>query len=331
MRLKKLNIDHSYIQFAYSKEGERVSIFDVPTGKSCGCFCRICGEPLGAKNSGKTRDTILEPNQKVPHFYHQSGSTCKGETIIHILAKEVFLESKKLMLTIREVTHDEFHRNYDYRLVEFDEVILEEKIWFGERYIQPDAIGKVNGKTLLVEFAYSHPVGYEKEELLQVNKRACVEINLKVPYIDWSELQTEEDLKERITRFLHEDGFLHQSWIYNPKYPGGKKIMPKKEYNERNSYLEKLDLDSMKLGILKKAFRTNSDDFVREILNFEERSDLLNDDHFTEINGKISLTESSLIEITSLIKENHKDWEHIILSHIKQFGGHFDIPYYSRM
>lgn len=43
-------IDHSYIQYAYTKEKGRVSIFDVPTGKNCGCFCRICGEALGAKN-----------------------------------------------------------------------------------------------------------------------------------------------------------------------------------------------------------------------------------------------------------------------------------------
>lgn len=75
------------------------------------------------------------------------------------------------MLTIQEVDQQGFFSKYIYQMVYFDDVILEEKLKWGNTYIQPDAIGKVKGKSLYVEFAYSHCVDYKKNELLQEYKK----------------------------------------------------------------------------------------------------------------------------------------------------------------
>ena len=76
------------IPIVYSlKDSQMVHINTVPTGKDCGCYCYACKEPLIAKNKGPLRQH---------HFAHRHDSDCKSgyQTQLHLLAKEIFLETK---------------------------------------------------------------------------------------------------------------------------------------------------------------------------------------------------------------------------------------------
>lgn len=304
-------IDHTCIQVAHDNQKNRISIFDVPYGKNTGCFCSICGEPLGAKNRGKTRETVLRPNQKAAHFYHLSESNCKGETLIHILAKDVFLESKKLLFQIERRNHHDEFLDYEEKLVKFDSVILEKQIQYNENLIQPDAIAKVNGKEILVEFAYTHEVGYEKEELIKEAKLDCIEINLNVKWIDWNEYKTEEQLKKKITTFLHKECGMHQHWIYNGKYKGRPvKII---DYSEQEMELDKIKyrLASLEIGkrdALTEVLELQSRETLVRILSFEERFDFLDDHNFYLKEGKVLVKEQTIDELIRFKEDYGRDW-----------------------
>ena len=132
-------LNHTVIQYAYNENDKLVSIYDVPNGLNSGCICRICGEPLGAKNNGKTRDTILTSNQKIAHFYHQSDSNCKGETLVHIMAKEVFLKTKKLLFEVEIKNHRGEFLRMEEKFIDFDEVVLEKNIDVKtNKWVRPD-------------------------------------------------------------------------------------------------------------------------------------------------------------------------------------------------
>src|SRR5690606_1413849 len=148
-------------------------------------------------NKGKKRETILRPNQRAAHFYHLTTSNCSGETLIHILAKEVFQESKKLLFQIERRNHLDEFLDYEEKMVEFDSVRIEKQIQLEGHPVRPDAMAMVNGKKVLVEFAFTHGVGYEKEELIRNAKLDCIEIDLNVKWIVWNEFKTEEELKKR--------------------------------------------------------------------------------------------------------------------------------------
>ena len=82
---------HCKLTYAYNAKGELVFVDDVPNGNACGCFCPKCKEPLMARNGGKK-------NQH--HFAHSPESNCQGsyETTLHLLAKEIIKEEKKMVL-----------------------------------------------------------------------------------------------------------------------------------------------------------------------------------------------------------------------------------------
>ncbi|RDY57928.1 hypothetical protein [Flagellimonas nanhaiensis] len=304
-------IDHACVQYAYDKAGNRVSVFDVPWGKDTGCFCRICEEPLGAKNKGKTRETILKPNQKAAHFYHISASNCSGETLMHMLAKEVFQESKKLLFQIERRNHHNEFLDYEEKIVEFDEVVLEKQMLCGNSSIQPDAIAVVKGKQLLVEFAFTHEVEYEKEELIQKAKLDCIEIYLNVNWIAWNEFKTEEELKQRITTFLHKECGMHQHWIYNEKYQGRPiKII---DYSKQEMELEKIDrqLATLELGkkeALTEVLGLKSRETLMRILNFEGRYDFLRDKNFYLKEDKVRVKEPVVEELMRFKEKYGQDW-----------------------
>jgi len=48
------------LQLALNSEGKLVSIYQVPTGKKCNCFCPKSEEPLIAKNKNKSPGQILK-------------------------------------------------------------------------------------------------------------------------------------------------------------------------------------------------------------------------------------------------------------------------------
>lgn len=79
------------LTYAHDKNKNLVYIEDAGYGSKCECFCPHCGAPLDAKNGGSIREH---------HFAHSHGHECKGayETMLHLLAKEIILESGTIML-----------------------------------------------------------------------------------------------------------------------------------------------------------------------------------------------------------------------------------------
>ncbi|MDX8500236.1 competence protein CoiA family protein [Mesorhizobium sp. VK4C] len=73
--------------------GTLAHISEVQRGIACGCNCPACGGRLVARKG----------DENVPHFGHDDGEACGGgpETVLHLLAKEVFRTNPLLLLPKR--------------------------------------------------------------------------------------------------------------------------------------------------------------------------------------------------------------------------------------
>lgn len=182
------------------QDGKMVFISDVENGAKCNCKCPNCGEGLIAKNNGK---------RNLAHFAHESESQCAGavESAIHRAAKEIFLATKTILLPAcyREGPYG-FKKYIDTRLLTFDYVEIEKSIQIGEQIIIPDAIGHIQGKSIFIEFAFTHFIDENKLQVLQASQIPCIEIDLR--YIG----QGPNSIKEMLI-----NGKECKSWICNPK------------------------------------------------------------------------------------------------------------------
>lgn len=72
------------------RDGQCVGINEVERGRKCGCICAACGHQLVARQ-GEIRAW---------HFAHDVQSDCKsmGETHIHLAAKQILRDRKKIVL-----------------------------------------------------------------------------------------------------------------------------------------------------------------------------------------------------------------------------------------
>lgn len=158
------------LTYAHYKNKTLVHINKVKNGIACNCSCPHCGKPVEAKNGGDIREH---------HFAHSSGNTCEYayETTLHLLAKQVLLETKKIMLPFSD---DEY---YPSGLVTFSEV--EEEKELDGLGIRPDAIGTMqNGETILIEFFVTHKVSGKKRNVILQNNLKCIEIDLNFVRMD---------------------------------------------------------------------------------------------------------------------------------------------------
>jgi len=71
------------------RAGKLVHVSEVDPGFREDCFCPGCGKPLVAK-----KDAI-----KVHHFAHDGDYPCNGETILHLLAKQLLKERIEVALS----------------------------------------------------------------------------------------------------------------------------------------------------------------------------------------------------------------------------------------
>jgi hypothetical protein len=314
--------DHNLIQFAYNLKKERISIFDVPTGINTGCFCRLCGNSLGAKNKNKTRETIIKQNQKSAHFYHPPESNCKGETLVHIMAKEVLMKTKKLLFEITYNNQNGKKIKTSSEIIEFDSIILEKTIDINSnKWIRPDAVAIIDEKKLYIEFAYTSFIKDEKEALIKSKNLNVIEINLNTTNIDWNDYQDEISLEKKVTEFLASENISSFNWINNYNLHSiltkvidnsaaelklEKKIEEKrlaKEYDEQMMEIKKEMLcDVLELG---------STSRVLPVLQFEEITHFLSDEHFLIENNEISIIESTLQELLYLKETCWRDWQNI--------------------
>jgi hypothetical protein len=149
--------------YAYSTiTNEIVHVDDVPNGDKCNCVCLDCNKSLIAKH-GK---------HNTHHFSHIGDSNCNGggETLLHLLTKEVISENKNFFIPNIIIKPDILSNQYGYPKLCNNDF---KKEFFGEFYkikeikleqqisnIQPDIISKLiydnKEYELLIEIAVTH-------------------------------------------------------------------------------------------------------------------------------------------------------------------------------
>ncbi|MGY3912973.1 hypothetical protein ACW5XW_20900 [Aeromonas piscicola] len=148
---------------ALGDNGHIVDVKDVVSGKACNCTCIGCqGAVWAMKGQVKAHYFAHEPNS-----IEQNSCTWKPETEIHILAKEVLVTDRQLLLPIGTI--NPIHKN-----IVFDEMVCE--VYEGR--VIPDVIGFIDGEKVLIEVAVTHFCDRGKiKELKRVNA-TCVELDL---------------------------------------------------------------------------------------------------------------------------------------------------------
>lgn len=171
-------------------------------GEACGCTCPECDSKLIAKNKG-------QHNQH--HFAHVGGSDCVGavESALHLMAKEILSEGKKIMLPRYPLQVG------GVRLFQSIEVESNDK----ELSLRPDCVGDTAGQKLWVEFKRSHEVDTDKAAKIKSAKIECVEIDINKCPLDplkmkefleessenrqWIYFKGQESLKSEHTSYSH--------------------------------------------------------------------------------------------------------------------------------
>jgi hypothetical protein len=314
--------DHNLIQYAYNSEGERTSIFDVPTGINTGCFCRLCGSSLGAKNKDKTRETPIKENQKSAHFYHPPESNCKGETLVHIMAKEVLMKTKKLLFDTTYINQTGKELKISPEIIKFDNVILEKNVDIkSKKWIRPDAVAFLDKKKLYIEFAYSSFIKYEKEELIKSKNLNVIEIDLNTSNINWNDYQDVISLEHKVTEFLALENISSFNWINNYNFHSiitktidnsAEELELEKKREEKRLMIEyEEQMMEIKKEMICAILELGNTSRVVPVLQFEQLTDYLSDEHFLIENNEIRVIESSLKELLSLKQTSWRDWQNI--------------------
>lgn len=223
------------LTYALNAVGNLVHIDTVPNGDACGCFCPECKEPLIARNGG---------TKKQPHFAHKPDSTCQGayETTLHLLAKEIINEEKRMVLPeyrrdmefYNESDKDFYTDDYlgvmyipfpiklnEQHEVCFDAIEIEGRNDY--KYLQPDCVGIISGsnKRLLIEICVTHPVDDTKKGNIKHLGLDCIEIRIPRNYS-----MDKEKLKDLI---IYETNC--KTWISNPT--GDAILLEKELYEQR--------------------------------------------------------------------------------------------------
>jgi len=327
-------IDHSENQYALDKNDNLVSVFDVPTGEACECKCTKCNEPVAAKNKGKTRNTELKPNQRAAHFYHIVSKNCQGETLVHILAKDVINESKRLVLEV-PIYEQNILKDIKNQEVLFDSIQLEKRLDIGDTFIIPDVTAKVKDKILYIEIVYQNSVSEYKRNLIINNELSFLAINFNDNEINWNDFKLKNELKEKIRWFLFEKTLKNQKWIYNSKYPEMVDSATEKtrytasrietlesdnaiehevdESNYEPSLEIRLLLDpdetERRLEIIGEVLNYSETWFIRDILRWEEQYlYFMKDENFETTNSKLVIKEHIKYELLNLQSINIAEW-----------------------
>lgn len=192
----------AYLTYAVGEKGHLVHVDDVPNGEACDCTCPECRSKLIAKNKG-------QHNQH--HFAHVGGSDCVGavESALHLMAKEILSEGKKIMLPRYPLQVG------GVRLFKSIEVESYDK----ELTLRPDCVGDTAGQKLWVEFKRSHEVDTDKAAKIKSAKIECVEIDINKCPLDplkmkefleessenrqWIYFKGQESLKSEHTSYSH--------------------------------------------------------------------------------------------------------------------------------
>ena len=193
------------------KDDKLVFIDDVENGDKCGCVCPGCKKPLTAKNN--------ESNIIMHHFAHKSAAECSYgyQYSIHILAKEIIEEEKKVVLpgpgkikgqyesyVLSYLGNDkEYLKSEIYNC---SKVILEKKI---SDYI-PDIEIFFGNKPCLIEIAVTHFVDEEKREKIK---------EAGIPLVEYDLSKLDRRITKGVLKSILLDPLaqIDRYWIFNEK------------------------------------------------------------------------------------------------------------------
>ena len=160
---------HSKLIYAL-KDGNIVSIADVPSGKECGCVCPACGDELIARKGEK----------RMHHFAHRSNEDCEYgyESSLHLAAKDILSRSEKMVIPPIYVEFPQSGKSkellYLKKEIPVDRVELEKR--FDD--IIPDIVVYSGDKYFFIEIYVTHPIDDEKLKKLKEKKICTIEIDL---------------------------------------------------------------------------------------------------------------------------------------------------------
>lgn len=187
----------NYLTYALHN-GELIHIAQVVSGLACDCVCPACGERLIARKGNKVSH----------HFAHYNADECKFgyETSLHLAAKQIIAESKKIVIPPAYLDFQEAGKEKillsEAKTIPINDVFLEK----GEGDIIPDIILVSGKRRLFLEIYVSHAVDDVKVRKLKNHNVSMIEIDLS----KYKEAISKEELIEIII-----SGEEHKRWIYN--------------------------------------------------------------------------------------------------------------------
>jgi hypothetical protein len=192
-----------------------VRVEEVPSGLACNCYCAACSAQFVA----------VQGKQRRWHFRHHDAEDCgrSFETAVHLLAKQVLVEEKCLMLPYLKVrpsrelwqvgtfvTQEEWVVRR--QLVQFDRV--EEEVHMGECI--PDIVAWKEDRKLLIEIVVTHDLTAEKIAWIQENDLATVRVEFS-----WLGYDVDRSLLKRCLRTGRAQNVTPQVnivwWIHHPR------------------------------------------------------------------------------------------------------------------
>ena len=187
------------IQYAI-KDNKLVHISEVKSGLGCSCYCPQCGSKLVA-NKG---------NKKIHYFSHYNYEDCRGsiETSLHMLAKEIIAEEKRIKLPALYLNFPNSYKEKE--LIEPEIIITVASVHLEKKIddIIPDIIVDKGGHKLLVEIYVTHDI--DENKLIKIKKAGYS--TLSIDLNDKAKDITKADLKNIIVNETN-----NKRWIYNKR------------------------------------------------------------------------------------------------------------------
>ncbi|MGD1464385.1 competence protein CoiA family protein [Vibrio harveyi] len=192
------------IGWGLSKDGQYKHIRSVDNGLKCDCLCPDCQQPLVA-NQG---------NVKRWHFAHVSNAECKGESIIHRVAKQVIVNAAHRGLplyicsdggTVYESDKDGIDHSKSWYAPERQYHIqrAKEEVKLGSQIVDVLCHDKA-GNSLAVEIFYTHKKSDVDIEKFAKNSVEAIEIDVSgIPWDATYEQIEQAVLHNARRRVLH--------------------------------------------------------------------------------------------------------------------------------
>ena len=142
-------MDDYVFSWAQDSTGKMVHIDSVARGKSCGCHCPHCKEPLVAKHG----------DIKAHHFAHHSETR---KATLEICYAVILYKVAEYLIQIHKKIHaPSYYGIFPEQDIEFSEVRVDGQYEREDK--QPDVIATgTDGKEYLIEFVFAHKVQHKQ-------------------------------------------------------------------------------------------------------------------------------------------------------------------------